>query len=390
MSERLARAANPVAGTAGQAPRAAGPVSHTAEDDRYFVASQWQLMWRKFTRHKLAIAGGAVLAVFYVFAAFSEFFATHDILKHSSEYVFMRPQKVRFGDENGWGLRPFVYDVQKVVDRKAFRRVYVEDHQTRHYVRFFVHGDPYKLWGIWEADLRLAGVEEGAFYLFGTDKLGRDLYSRTVYASRISLSIGLIGVFLSFVLGCTMGGISGYYGGKPDMIIQRGIEILISLPTIPLWMALSAALPTNWGTLKTYFAITVILSMFGWAGLARVVRGKLLELREQDFVTAARVAGRGEGKIVALHLLPSFMSYLIVSLTLAVPYMILGETALSFLGLGLRPPVVSWGTLLKDAQNVHAVLLHPWLLIPGIFVVVAVLAFNFLGDGLRDAADPYK
>ena len=390
MSERLARAANPVAGTAGQAPRAAGPAAHTAEDDRYFVASQWQLMWRKFTRHKLAIAGGTVLAVFYVFAAFSEFFATHDILKHSSEFVYMRPQKIRFGDANGWGLRPFVYDVQKVVDRKAFRRVYVEDPQTRHYVRFFVHGDPYKLWGIWEADLRLAGVEEGAFYLFGTDKLGRDLYSRTVYASRISLSIGLVGVFLSFVLGCTMGGISGYYGGKPDMIIQRGIEILISLPTIPLWMALSAALPTHWGTLKTYFAITIILSMFGWAGLARVVRGKLLELREQDFVTAARVAGRGEGKIVALHLLPSFMSYLIVSLTLAVPYMILGETALSFLGLGLRPPVVSWGTLLKDAQNVHAVLLHPWLLIPGLFVVVAVLAFNFLGDGLRDAADPYK
>ena len=374
----------------GQAPRTAGPVSRTAEDDRYFVASQWQLMWRKFTRHKLAIAGGAVLAVFYLFAAFSEFFATHDILKHNAEFVFMRPQQIRFGDENGWGLRPFVYDVQKVVDRKAFRRVYKEDPETRHYLRFFVHGDPYKLWGIWDADLRLVGVQEGAFYLFGTDKLGRDLYSRTVYAGRISLSIGLVGVFLSFVLGCTMGGISGYYGGKTDMVIQRGIEILISLPTIPLWMALSAALPTHWGTLKTYFAITIILSMFGWAGLARVVRGKLLELRQQDFVTAARVAGRGEGKIVALHLLPSFMSYLIVSLTLAVPYMILGETALSFLGLGLRPPVVSWGTLLQDAQNVHAVLLHPWLLIPGLFVVVAVLAFNFLGDGLRDAADPYK
>ena len=374
----------------GQAPRTAGPVSRTAEDDRYFVASQWQLMWRKFTRHKLAIAGGAVLAVFYLFAAFSEFFASHDILKHNAEFVFMRPQQIRFGDENGWGLRPFVYDVQKVVDRKAFRRVYKEDPEIRHYIRFFVHGDPYKLWGIWEADLRLFGVEEGAFYPFGTDKLGRDLYSRTVYAGRISLSIGLVGVFLSFVLGCTMGGISGYYGGKTDMVIQRGIEILISLPTIPLWMALSAALPTHWGTLKTYFAITIILSMFGWAGLARVVRGKLLELRQQDFVTAARVAGRGEGKIVALHLLPSFMSYLIVSLTLAVPYMILGETALSFLGLGLRPPVVSWGTLLQDAQNVHAVLLHPWLLIPGLFVVVAVLAFNFLGDGLRDAADPYK
>ena len=366
------------------------PTSVTAADDRYFVASQWQLMWRKFTRHKLAMAAAAVLAVFYLFAAFSEFFASHDILKHSSEFVFAPPQKIRFGDERGWGLRPFVYDMQRVIDRKAFRRVYVEDPERRRYIRFFTRGDPYKLWGVWEADLRLFGTEEGALYLFGTDKLGRDLYSRTVYAGRISLSIGLIGVFLSFVLGCTMGGISGYYGGTADMVIQRGIEILISLPTIPLWMALSAALPTNWGTLKTYFAITIILSMFGWAGLARVVRGKLLELRQQDFVTAARVAGAGEGKIVALHLLPSFLSYLIVSLTLAVPYMILGETALSFLGLGLRPPVVSWGTLLQAAQNVHAVLLHPWLLIPGLFVVVAVLAFNFLGDGLRDAADPYK
>ena len=360
------------------------------DDDSYFVASQWQLMWRKFTRHKLAMIAAAVLGLFYLVAIFSEFFAAHDILKHDAGFVYAPPQKIRFGDERGYGLRPFVYNVRKEVDRKAFRRVYVEDPEIRRYIRFFVRGDEYKFWGVFEFDLHLFGTQEGAFFLFGTDKLGRDLYSRTIYASRISLSIGLIGVFLSFVLGCTMGGISGYYGGTWDLVIQRGIEILISLPTIPLWMALSAAMPTSWGTMKIYFAITIILSMFGWAGLARVVRGKLLELREQDFVTAARVAGAGEGKIVARHLLPSFLSYLIVSLTLAVPYMILGETALSFLGLGLRPPVVSWGVLLQDAQNVHAVLLHPWLLIPGLFVVVAVLAFNFLGDGLRDAADPYK
>lgn len=366
-------------------PRRAAP-----DDDRYYVASQWQLMWRKFVRHRLALAAGAVLLLFYLAAAFSEFVATHDILKHRAEFVFAPPQRIRFGDERGFGLRPFVYDVRREIDRTAFRRVYVEDPETRRYIHFFVRGDPYRLWGLFESDLHLFGTAEGAFFPFGTDKLGRDLYSRTIYAARISLSIGLIGVFLSFVIGCTMGGISGYYGGTPDMVIQRGIEILISLPTIPLWMALSAALPTSWGTLKTYFAITIILSIFGWAGLARVVRGKLLELRQQDFVTAARVAAAGEGTIVVRHLLPSFMSYLIVSLTLAVPYMILGETALSFLGLGLRPPVVSWGVLLQDAQNVHAVLLHPWLLIPGLFVVVAVLAFNFLGDGLRDAADPYK
>ena len=227
-------------------------------------------------------------------------------------------------------------------------------------------------------------------FLFGADNLGRDLFSRNLYAARISLSVGLVGVAISFVLGCVLGGISGYYGGAVDTVIQRVIEILIAIPTIPLWLALAAALPVGWSPIKVYFGVTIVLSVIGWTGLARVVRGKLLELREEDYVMAAKIAGASEARIVGRHLLPSFFSYLIVSLTLAVPYMMLGETALSFLGVGIRPPAVSWGALLKEAQNIRTVAHSPWLLIPGLFVICSVLTFNLVGDGLRDAADPYK
>ncbi|GAG86866.1 unnamed protein product, partial [marine sediment metagenome] len=255
---------------------------------------------------------------------------------------------------------------------------------------FFVHGDEYKFWNLFKEDIRLLGVKEGTMFLFGTDGLGRDLFSRNIYAARISLSIGLIGVAFSFILGSILGGISGYYGGITDTIIQRIVEFLISIPTIPLWMGLAAALPPEWPIIKVYFGITVILSIVGWCGLARVVRGKLISLREEDFIMAAKISGSGKGRTITRHLLPSFLSYLIVNLTLSIPRMILGETALSFLGLGLRSPAVSWGVLLSEAQNVQTVALHPWLLIPGFFVIIVVLAFNFLGDGLRDAADPYK
>ena len=356
--------------------------------EQYFLASQWQLMWRKLRRHRLALAGATVLALLYLVAIFAEFFAPHDIFQRHNDYINAPPQLVRVFDDGSVRL-PFVYPLVQTRNEVTLRREYAPDTTRRLPLVLFVRGDPYKLWGIFRTDVHFFGTPGGEAFLLGTDRLGRDMLSRVIHGARISLSIGLVGVFISFVLGCILGGISGYYGGTPDLIVQRAIEFIISIPTIPLWMALSAALPADWPALRVYFAITVILALQGWAGLARVVRGKLLELREEDFVMAARIAGQGAGDIIRRHLLPSFMSYLIVNITLAIPGMILGETALSFLGLGLRPPVVSWGVLLKDAQNFRTVAIHPWLLIPGIFVIVTVLMFNFLGDGLRDAADPY-
>ena len=359
-------------------------------EESYYVASQWQLMWRKLIKHKLAIFGGTILAIFYFVAIFCEFLSPYDIYKGRIEYIYCPPQRLHFFDEKGFHLRPFVYGVKQTMDPETWRRIYVENKTEKHPVYFFVRGDKYKLWNIFPSNIHLFGVREGTIFLFGTDKLGRDLFSRNIHAARISLSIGLVGVALSFVLGAILGGISGYYGGTADMIIQRVIELLICIPSIPLWMSLAAALPPDWSPLKVYFGITIILSVIGWCGLARVVRGKLISSREEDFVMAAKIAGASEGRIITRHLLPSFLSYLIVNLTLAIPNMILGETSLSFLGIGLRPPAVSWGVLLQQAQNVRTVVLHPWLLIPGLFVIITVLAFNFLGDGLRDAADPYK
>jgi peptide/nickel transport system permease protein len=363
----------------------------SAEIERYYLATQWQLMWRKFRSHKLAMVGATILIIFYIAAAFCEFFATQAIDERHSDYVHIAPQKIHFFDSEGkFHLRPFVYGLKRTRDPETYERIYTEDTTQIYPIYFIVKGDPYKMWGLFRADRHLFGVREGEFFVFGTDELGRDMYSRIIYGARISLSIGLIGVAMSFVLGCVLGGISGYYGGRIDMFIQRIIDFLISIPVIPLWMALSAALPIHWPPLRIYFFITIILSSIGWCRLARVVRGKLIAIREEDFVMAAKISGMSQWRIIYRHLLPSFLSYLIVSLTLAIPYMILGETSLSFLGLGLRAPVVSWGVLLKRAQNFRTVAFYPWLLIPGIFVVIVVLAFNFLGDGLRDAADPYK
>jgi len=362
----------------------------TSMEERYYVASQWQLMWRKFTKHKLAVSGATVLAILYFVAIFCEFFSPYDIYKRNNKYLYSPPQRIHFFDEEGFSFRPFVYGLKRTINPETLRKIYAEDRTKRYPIYFFVHGDEYKLWNLFPANIHLFGVKEGAVFLFGTSRLGRDLFSRNLYAARISLSIGLVGIFLSFILGCTLGGISGYYGGAADTVIQRVIEFLISIPTIPLWMALAAALPPHWSAIKTYFGIVIILSIVGWCGLARVVRGKFLELREEDFTMAAKIAGATDGRIITRHLLPSFSSYLIVSLTLSIPGMILGETSLSFLGLGLRPPVVSWGVLLREAQNVRTIALYPWLLIPGLFVIITVLVFNFLGDGLRDAADPYK
>jgi peptide/nickel transport system permease protein len=372
--------------------RTRGRGREEALQESYFVASQWQLMWRKFRKHRLAILGGVVLILIYGLGIFAEFFSPYDKQTRHRQYTYAPPQRLRFVDTtDGFRLRLHVYGWKRTRDPETLEPLYEPDPAKRYTVKLFTRGWDYKLLGLFSTNVHFFGVEEGSvLFLFGSDEWGRDLYSRILHAGRISLSVGLLGIAISFVLGCLFGGISGYFGGTADMIIQRIIEFLISIPTIPLWMGLAAALPLDWPPIKVYFAITVILALRGWTGLARVVRGKLLSLREEDFVLAARIAGAREGTVIVRHLLPSFLSYLIVSLTLSIPYMILGETSLSFLGLGLRPPAVSWGVLLQQAQNIRAVALNPWLLIPGLFVVVAVLAFNFLGDGLRDAADPYR
>jgi len=359
-------------------------------EEKIYVASQWKLMWWKLKKHKLAIVGGSILVILYILALFCEFFAPYNVSTRHSKYIYAPPQRIHFFDEQGFHIPPFVYGLKSKIDLKSFQRVYEIDKSKKYPLCFFMHGDEYKLWNLFSADIHLFGVKEGVIFLFGTETLGRDMFSRILYAARISLSIGLVGIFISFALGMSIGGISGYYGGRIDDAIQRIIEILITLPTLPLWMALSAALPPYWSPIKVYFGITIVLSITGWAGLARVVRGKLLELREEDFTMAAKIAGAKDKRIITRHLLPSFLSYIIVSITLAIPGMILGETSLSFIGIGLRPPVVSWGVLLKQAQDLHTVALHPWLLIPALFVIITVLAFNFLGDGLRDAVDPYK
>lgn len=357
------------------------------------TASQARLMWLTFRRHHLAMAGGiAVLFLFFV-AAFVEFFSPFDPHEFNSSKIFHPPQMIHFIDttDGGFSFRPHVNSMKIVRDRRTLQVRFEESPEEKVYIQFLGRGDTYKLWNLFELDVHLiAPVDpDQQFFLLGADRLGRDVFSRTIYGTRLSMSIGLVGVAISLVIGIILGGISGYFGGLPDAIIQRIIEVLIVLPSIPLWMGLSAAMPNDWGVVTRYFAITVILSIVGWTELARVVRGRFLSLRSEDFVTAARLDGSSRARVIFRHMLPSTYSYIVTAVSLAIPAMILAETALSFLGLGLLPPAISWGALLFEAQNIRSIVAGPWLFAPGILVLVAVLAFNFLGDGLRDAADPY-
>jgi peptide/nickel transport system permease protein len=362
----------------------------TREQERYYLASQWQLMWWRFRRHKVALAAGIILAVAYGSIVITEFLAPYGLESRNTSFIYAPPQRVRLVHD-GRLVAPFVYGLNYRLNLETLQREYVIDRSDVQPLRFLCPGDPYAFWGLFPASLHLVcPAKSGTLFLLGTDRLGRDIASRILYGARISLTVGLIGIVISFSLGITIGGAAGYFGGRVDSVVQRVIEILRSLPELPLWMALSAALPVTWSPILVYFAITIILGLLDWPGLARAVRSKLLALREEDFCTAARLMGARPRRIIGRHLLPNFMSHLIASASLSVPTMILGETALSFLGLGLRPPVTSWGVLLTEAQNIEAVVLYPWLLIPMIPVIITVLAFNFFGDGLRDAADPYE
>ena len=365
----------------------------------YEVASQYKLMWWKFKKHKAAMIAVPVLIIMYLICMCCEFFAPALPLERYKDYKDTAPTRIHLWDDDGNFVGPFVYGLERYTDPYTFRKSYVESDQIIK-LGFFVRGSEYGVFGSnlkWDVHFFGVKLPEGeepgghnVFFLMGTDSLGRDVFSRILSGGRISLSFCLVSVAFTVIIGLTLGGLSGYLGGVVDTIVQRAIDLIMSIPGIPMWMALAAALPREWSTVKTYFGMIIIMSLINWTGLARVVRGKVLSLREEDFTMAARLSGAGHLRTLTKHLLPSFMSYIIVSVSMSIPGSILGETQLSFLGLGIQPPAVSWGTLLQDAQDIKELTFHPWLLWPTAFIIVTVLMFNFLGDGLRDAADPYK
>ncbi len=355
------------------------------------MATQWQLMWWRFRRHRLAMIGTAVVLLFYATVVFADFLAYSEPGASEAQRSLLPPQRIHLFQDGRFA--PFVYGLTGKRDPMTFKRVYTPDPEKKIPVRFFAPGFAYRFLGLLPTDRHLLGLEgaraEDGLFVLGTDEQGRDLWSRLMFGTRTSLTIGLLGVAMSLVLGVVLGGISGLYGGMVDTVIQRVIEILRSIPTIPLWMGLAAALPNDWSVMQVYFAITLIISLVGWTELARVVRGRFLSLREEDFVMAAELCGSSRTRIIVSHLIPSFLSHIIAATTLAIPAMIISETSLSFLGLGLRPPAISWGVLLQQAQNIQALAISPWLLAASVPVIIVILALNFMGDGLRDAADPY-
>ncbi len=356
------------------------------------ASSVRQLMWRRFKRNRLAVAGGIFLLLMYLSAAFAGFLAPYGLRTTHEQFASIPPQLPRFIDAEGkFHLRPFVYALESKVDPATFKRVYAPDTSQRYPLLFFAKGDSYKLFGFIKANRHFVTAQDpGKLFLLGTDKQARDLFSRVLYGAQVSLTVGLVGVALSLLIGTLVGMATGYYGGTLDIIVQRIIEVLLAFPQLPLWLALAALVPATWSSIRVFFMISVVLSIVNWGALALQVRGMVLSLREQDYIRAARYANASDSYIILRHLFPNTLSHVLVIATLAIPNMILGETALSFLGLGIRPPLTSWGLLLNETQHVRVLLQQPWILTPAIFVIATIIAFNFLGDGLRDAADPFS
>lgn len=360
------------------------------EETRFEAASQWMLMWWKFRKDRLAVVGGIVVILTYLVAANAEFFAPKASVWFDREYVYAPPQAIHLFHEGVW-QGPYVYGYSFERDPRSLKKIFSVDDGTRIPLGFFVQGEPYKWLGFIPARVRFFGPRDAdaPFYPLGADRSGRDALSRIIYSARVSLTVGLIGVAISLVIGLVVGGISGLVGGWVDNLVQRVIEVLLSVPQVPILLALAAVVPIGWKPIRVYLIISLILSFVTWTGMARVVRGRFLALREEDFVLAARLDGAGSMRLIVKHMLPSFLSHIIASITLSIPYMILNETVFSFLGVGLRPPVVSWGVMLQDTRQIVTVASYPWLLFPALAVVIVTLSMNFLGNGLRDAADPY-
>ena len=375
-----------------QPPAPQRPPVQEEEVDSIYVAPNWKLVWWRFRKHKLAVASTFVVILIALVAIMPGFFSTQDPHESVATELFIPPQRLHFFDEGR--LQLFVYAVEGVRNPETLRMEWQTGTEEKIYLKLFAQGYTYEILGLIETNLHFIGLEDpesgDSFHLLGTDRLGRDQWSRLMYGTRTSLSIGLVSVIISTILGIVLGGLSGYYGGTTDMIIQRLIELLQSLPAVPIWLALSAAMPRTWSVEQTYLAITIILALIGWTTLAREIRSRFLSLREEDYVVAAKLSGAKEARVVFRHMMPTMYSHIIAAVTLAIPVMIISETFLSFLGLGLRPPAISWGVLLQEAQNLQSIALAPWLLIPGLAVVITVLTMNIMGDGLRDAADPYS